>query len=165
MAGTLNLNGYNVGTDIAVVISDDFGDVFPADFLGHLMEFNSQADDTMLKVTPISNGGIPIFQTLWAGHSGKMSFTRVSGALASMTVAMMNAYHSAGIIPQWNISGSVLNRNGTVDEYLWSGVQWTKPREGDFRHEKEVTQELDFSASLLTITGGALPFLSNFPQF
>lgn len=165
MAGALNINGYNVGTDISLIISDEFGDVFPADVLGHVMEFNSRSEDTLLKVSPISNGGIPIYQTLWAGHSGKLSFTRVNGALASMIISMMNAYHQAGIIPQWAIQAGVLNRNGQVDQYLWQGLQWSKPDLGDFRHEKEVTMSLDFSASVLNITGGALPFLSKFPVF
>ena len=163
MATSLNINGYNVGTDIQLTIADAFGDVFPAEVLGHVMDFSSRSEDTLLKVTPISNGGIPIYQTIWAGHSGRMRFARVNGALQSMVVSMMDGYHRLGLIPQWIVTASILNRDGTIDEYAWSGLQWTKPSHGDYRHEKEVDMEIDFSASILRITGGYSPFLANFP--
>lgn len=156
----VNLLGYNVGTDASVTIADQFGDVFPADLLGHLMEFDSEADDTELKIVPITNGGVPIFQTIPGGYSGNMQFTRVNGAFQAMVAELYGLYHSQGLITQLSISVSVLNRDGSVDEYLFSNCQIKKPRFGNFRHEKEVDMRLGFSASLMTISGGASVFLS-----
>jgi hypothetical protein len=157
---SFSLAGYNVGTDISVTISDIYGDVFDAQMLGHLMEIDIEAEDTELKIIPITNGGRPIYQTIPGGYSGNMMFTRVNGNFQAMVVELYNAYHDIGLITQLSITTNVLNRDGTVDEYLLSNAQIKKPRFGNFRHEKEVDMRLGFSASVLTISGGASPFLS-----
>jgi hypothetical protein len=157
---SFNLSGFNVGTDVSVTISDIYGDVFPADLLGHLMEFDSEAEDTELKIIPITNGGRPIYQTIPGGHSGNMMFTRVNGNFQAMVNELYNAYHDVGLITQLSITANVLNRDGTVDEYLWSNAQLKKPRFGNFHATKEVDMRLGFSASVLTITGGASAFLT-----
>jgi hypothetical protein len=156
----VNLLGYNVGTDASVTISDQFGDVFPADLLGHLMEFDSESEDTELKIIPITNGGVPIYQTIPGGYMGNMQFARVNGNFQAMVSELWNAYHQQGLITQLSLTLNVLNRDGSVDEYLWSNMQIKKPRFGNFRHEKEVDMRMGFSASLMTISGGSTQFLS-----
>lgn len=156
----VNLQGFNVGTDSTITISDQFGDVFPADLLGHVMDWEMESEDTELKIVPISNGGVPIYQTIPGGYRGKCSLTRVNGNLQAMVAELWNAYHADGIITQLSISQNVLNRDGTIDEYLWSNVQIAKPRFGMFRHEKEVDMSFDIRASLLTVAGGTAAFLT-----
>src|ERR1039458_4653290 len=155
------LAGYNIGSDAACVITDDGGDVFPLDALGHVMDIDTEANDSVIKVVPISNGGVPIFQVVWDGGTGKFMFTRVNGNLQRMVLDIMAAYHQRGIIPQFTLSISILNRDGTVDEYLYTGVQFTKPKFGNFKAMKEVDQTLDFVWSQCVATGGSAAFLSN----
>lgn len=157
--------GYNIGTDMSVVVSDDHGDVFPLAALGHVMDVETSADDTELKVIPISNGGIPLFQTVWAGGHGKVTFTRLNGNLQRMVIQLMNAYHQVGLIPQFALSTFVLNRDGTVDEFYYTGVQWKTPRFGSFRALKEVDQSLDFTWSNCRAVGGSPPFLAALGSF
>lgn len=158
---TINGTGYNIGTDISVAVSDDQGDAFPINALGHMMDFDSEADDTEIKIVPITNGGKPLFQTVWAGGHGRITFTRVNGNLQAMILELMAAYHNFGLIPQFAIAVAILNRDGSVDEYLYTGVQFNKPKFGNFKAMKEVDQSLDFSWSDCVKTGGASVFLSN----
>lgn len=151
--------GYNIGTDASVVVTDNYGDVFPLDSLGHVMDIDTEADDTAIKIVPISNGGKPVHQVVWAGGHGNFLFTRVNGNLQRMILDLMQAYHERGVIPQFALSINVLNRDGTVDEYLFTGVQFTKPRFGNFKAMKEVDQRLDFVWADCIATGGSQPFL------
>ncbi len=136
--GTINgVSGYNIGTDASVVVSDDAGDVFPISQLGRLMDFDSEADDTVIKITPIDNGGKPIFQTTWNGGHGRLMFTRANGNLQQMVMDLMAAYHDNGIIPQFSLSLNVQNRDGTVDEYLYTRRAVHQAQAGQFQsHER-----------------------------
>lgn len=163
MATTTVVNGFNIGTDCSVVISDSFGDLFPAEALGHLIEFEAETMDHELEVVPITLGGAPIFQTIWAGARGRMSFARYNGVLTQFILSLMAAYHELGIIPQFSITENVLNRDGTVDEYLFTGVQFNKPRFGNFRAQKEVDQTIEFRASRMIGVGAITPLLANLP--
>ena len=164
MAGIILPNGYNVGTDAAVTISDAYGDVFTAQQLGLLTDFRSAADSIELKVTPITNGGIPVLQTIWNGVTGSMMFVRQGPAFQAFFLETILAYHQSGIIQQFGISMEVQNRDGSVDEYLLSGVQFTKPDFGNFAAVKEVDMSLAFNASIMTKAGGATTFLTGLAQ-
>ena len=152
--------GYNVGTDASIVMQDNWGDTFPLTDLGHVMDIDTKATDTAIKIVPISNGGIPIHQVVWEGGTGSLMFTRVNANFQQMILDLMNAYHQNGIIPQFSLSLSILNRDGTVDEYLYTGVQFTKPDFGNFKAMKEVDQKVDFVWSQCVSTGGTAAFLA-----
>ena len=114
----------------------------------------------ILKVTPITTGGIPIYQTLWNGITGTMRFVRVGPSFQQMIMDLQTAYFAAGVISQMTISANVRNRDQSIDEYLYSGVQFTKPKFGTFSAVKEVDMTLGFKASQLTATGTLASFLT-----
>jgi hypothetical protein len=153
------INGFNIGVDASITIADSFGDIFPAEALGHVMEFDSESEDVEVKVVPISFGGVPIYQTLFSGIRGRLMFTRVSGSFQSMIISLMNAYHDAGIMPFFSITQTVVNRDLSTDEYLYIGGQWVRPRFGNYRATKEVDLTLEFRAQRMIGTGGLTPFL------
>jgi hypothetical protein len=157
---TINGTAYNIGTDIGLSISDNFGDQFPVDALGLLLDFDSKAHSSVIKVTPITNGGKPIFQTVWNGGDGRMRFARTNGNLQSMVLELMAAYHNSGIIPVFAIAASILNRDSSIDEYLYTGVQFETPDFGNFAAMKEVDNGLSFMWSDCIKTGGGTPFLT-----
>lgn len=154
------VNGFNIGVDVSLTIADSFGDIFPAEALSHITEFDSESADVEVKVTPLSFGGVPIFQTLWNGVHGRFMFARTNGAMQSMIISLMSAYHDAGIIPYFSITETVQNRDLTTDEYLYIGCQWVRPRFGNYRSTKEVDITLEFRAQRLIATGGLSPFLT-----
>lgn len=152
-------NGFNIGTDISLTITNNYGDILPLDFLGLVMEFDSESLDRELDVVPISDGGVPLFMTIPAGWRGRMMFTRTNGRFQEFWAEIFNAYHQNGIIPIWTLIASVLNRDGGIDDYLYSGAQFSKPRPGNYRSEKEVDMQMEFRASLMTSTGVVVPVL------
>lgn len=156
----VNINGFNVGTDARVSITDAFGDLFTDDMLGHLMEFDSESEDVEVKISPITTGGIPIYQTLWNGVRGSMMFTRFNGAMQSMIMELMSAYYTGGLIQQMTGAVYVRNRDNSIDEYLYSGLQISRPRFGNFRSTKEVDMRFDFRAGQVVGTGTLVPFLA-----
>lgn len=154
-----SLAGFNIGTDVSITVLDNYGDVFPLDSLGLLMELDSESLDKELDVVPISDGGVPLFMTIPAGWRGRMMFTRTNGNFQQMFTEIFNAYFANGVIPIFSLQGSILNRDGSIDEFLFSGVQFSKPRLGNFRAEKEVDMQMEFRASTLSGTGVIVPFL------
>lgn len=156
----INSQAYNIGTDLGVSVSDNYGDQFPLDALGLVMDFDSKAHSSIIKVTPITNGGRPIFQTVWQGGDGRISFTRQNGNLQSMVTELMDAYHNSGIIPVFSLATSILNRDGSIDEYLYTGVQFETPDFGNFAAMKEVNNGLSFMWGDCVKTGGGSPFLT-----
>ncbi len=158
-----SINAFNIGTDVSLVLADQFGDIIPAESLGHIMEFDSESEDTEIKIVPLTGGGVPIYQTIWSGIRGHLMYTRNTGAFSRMVIDLMSAYHDAGLIPQFSITETVLNRDGTTDEYMYLGVQFVRPRFGNFRAVKEVDERIEFRASRLIGTGGLAPFLTGLP--
>lgn len=152
----LAINGFNIGQDVSVSIADDLGNSFPADILGLLMEVDARATDTMIKVTPISGGGRPLFARIPAGWSGRMTFTRTNGSLQNLIAGLESAFYNGGIIIQYNFSMNVLNRDGTVDRYTFVNAQFEKPSFGAFRADKEVDVPIEFVASELIVPTSSL---------
>jgi hypothetical protein len=155
--------GYNVGTDFSASMLDNFGDAFPLDAFGLMTEFESESLDKELEVIPINQGGVPVFQTIWAGVRGRMGFVRSNTNLTSLVIDLMQTYHKFGVIPIFTMAASVLNRDGSIDEYIYTGVQLSRPRFGNFRSEKEVDQAIEFRAGRLKRTGANGPFLVGVP--
>jgi hypothetical protein len=149
------INGFNVGTDVTFTLTDQFGDVLSASMLGHLIEFESQSNDKTLEVTPITTGGIPIYQTVWNGITGDMRFARVNGVFQQVFSDLMSTYFVAGIIPQMTLQTRVRNRDGSVDTYIHVGFQFSKPRFGSFQATREVDLRVSWSASTMIAKSGA----------
>lgn len=154
------LQGYNVGSDVRFAIMDQFGDVFSDEMLGLLTEFDLRSTDTKLKVTPISNGGVPVNQTLPNGLRGTMKFVRVGPSFNQLYIDLSAAYFNSGLLSQFFIAMNVRNRNGSVDEYQISGVQFSEWNFGNFRSTKEVDLNLAFEASYMNGSGSLATVLS-----
>lgn len=157
------IQGFNVGSDVSFAIQDDYGDVFSDDMMGLLTQFDLRSVDVKMKVTPISNGGIPVNQVIPNGLRGTLTFVRTSGAFNQLYVDLSQGYYGSGAIPQFSISMNVRNRNSSVDEYLIRGVQFSDWNFGDFRGTKEVDLRLAVEASIMQGSGSLANFLNNMP--
>ena len=157
-------NAFNIGTDVSGVISDVSNLVTRnLDELGHIEEIEARAAQHDIKITPISRGGIPLFQTLWAGGNGHIKYTRVFGAISYIWVALMNNYYFLHKLPNFTITSTVLNRDASVDEYLFSGVVLTAPTWGTAKGDKQMDQELHFNFQNCTIVSPNAPVLGASP--
>ena len=146
------INGFNIGQDAQITITADNGQAFPAEQLGHLMEFEADWDDTEIKVVPITHGGKPLYDVIPHGITGRMSFTRMNGALSAVFADLMNDFYDNGLRHKFKISVRVLNRDGTVDTYLFDECSISKAKFGNFRADKEVDQSFSFRSQNMTTT-------------
>jgi hypothetical protein len=151
VAGTnFVLNNYNVGTDISVALSDNQGNQVNASDLGKLMEFEATEDDVENTIHPITDFGIPQHITIPRGWTGRMTFTRVNGALVDIFINRQNSWYQSGVSIYFTITCTVQNRDGSQDQYQFSGVAFSKGGFGNFRAEKEVDEQVTFRAQTLT---------------
>lgn len=160
---SLTVNGYNIGTDISVTISDQYGDVFNASALGHLRSIEATFDMESQKIQPITRGGRPLYQSIPSGITGNMHFTRFNGALTSIFTELYAAFYSAGLLPKWTVTCQVPNRDGTTDDYIFTGTVFGRPQFGNFSDIREVDQTFEFNAETIESTSslqGIVPALA-----
>ena len=162
MAFTIN-NSFNIGTDISGVLSDAYGDNIPLVDIGNLMSIDVTFDMHQLKITPITNGGRPIYLSIPNGLTGTMDFTRYNGAMTAMFTKLYEAFYGGGLLPHFSLMLSVLNRSGTVDEYIIPQLVFDTPDFGKFTGIEDVTQSLKFSAPTMISTGGGATLLAALP--
>lgn len=163
MATFVTLQGYNVGSDVSFAIMDQYGDVFNESMLGLLTQFDIRSVDVKMKVTPISNGGVPVNQVIPNGLRGTMTFVRVGPAFSQLYMDLSQGYFDSGIISQMYIMMNIRNRDGSVDEYQLDGVQFSDWDFGDFRGTKEVDLKVSLEASQMYGSGSLATFLNNLP--
>lgn len=154
-------NSFNIGTNLNFVVSDQYGDTFSASDLGNLMSMDLTLDMHQLKVTPITNGGYPIYQSIPNGLTGSMDFVRVNGNITSMFTMLYNAFYTAGTLPQFTMSISVLNGLGNVDQYTLPNLVFHNPDFGRFSGISEVSQKIEFSASTIIANSNNSNVLAN----
>jgi hypothetical protein len=142
---TLFPNDFNIGKDVSGRIFDDTGVSRNLAEIGHLLMFGVELKDSIVKTRPISNGGINLFETLWEGCDIHLRFTRARGNIEYITMQAMANFFALDLRPNYSISWSILDRNGTVDTFLATGLKLTSPNLGSFSGDKDVEQELRFT--------------------
>lgn len=163
MATTAIVQGFNIGSDVSFAIMDQYGDVFSEDMLGLMTQFDIRSVDVKMKVTPISNGGVPVLQTIPNGLRGTMTFVRTGPAFSQLYMDLSQGYYTAGVISQMYVMMNIRNRDGSVDEYQIDGVQLSDWDFGDFRGTKEVDCKLSIEAAQMYGSGSLAVFLNNLP--
>lgn len=158
------INGFNIGQDMSLTFQDDFGDNFPADLLGHMTDFEATEDDKLVTVVPITNGGRRLDARIPFGYTGRITFSRVNGNFTNLFVTLNQMFYTSGRIPYFTLFANVLNRDGTINQYMFRQVQFQKAGVGNFRADKEVDMSVDFVAQDMLQAdglGGLLTKLAN----
>lgn len=159
----VQVNGFNVGSDVSFAIMDQWGDVFSESMIGLMTQFDIRSIENKMKVTPISNSGIPVLQNTPNGLRGTMTFVRTGPAFSQLYVDISQGFFNAGIISQLFIMMNVRNRDGSVDEYQLVGVQLSDWDFGDFRGTKEVDCKMSIEAAQMYGSGSLASMLNNMP--
>lgn len=166
MAGpvTFGVNGsFNIGQDISVVWQHlDSGIVIPTFLLGHVTEFDASQDDTILRVIPITDGGRPKLNTVYHGWTGHMIFARYNGNLTGIMAALEKNFYDNRQMSHWNIMATVVNRDGSTDQYLWNNGVLGRGTQGNWRADKETDMRIEFQAESMVVTSGTaalIPYL------
>ena len=75
----------------------------------------------------------------------------------------MNNYYYLHQLPSFSLVLTVLNRDSSVDEYLFSGMVLTSPTWGSARGDKQVDQEIHFNFQNCKIVSPNAPALGASP--
>lgn len=150
------INGsFNIGQDISVVLQHlESGVIVPAVLLGHLTEFDASQEDTVLRVLPITDGGRPKYNTVYYGWRGHMIFARNNGNMTGILAAMEANFYKARQMSHWSIQATVINRDGTTDQYLFKNGVLSRGTQGNWRADKEVDIRLEFQSESMVVTSG-----------
>lgn len=158
MAGPVafGINGsFNIGQDVSVILQHlESGVVIPADLLGLMTEFDANQDDTVLKVIPITDGGLPQLNTVYYGWTGHLTFARQNGNLAGILAAMEANFYNFSQLSHWTIFATVVNRDGTIDQYMFNNAVLTRGTAGNYRADKEVDMRVEFQCQSMVVTSG-----------
>ncbi len=147
-------NNFNVGPDASVTfVWHPTGLAVPAENIGHLMELSAEQQVDTQKIVPITKGGRSINENIYTGWSGSINFTRVNGSLTAIFVTQEQNYYN-GQRAHWDILVNVTNRDGTIDEYLFSVVSFNRGQFGAFQTRNAIEQSLSFEAQQLQLLGG-----------
>lgn len=144
----------NVGQDLSVSFQTDTGQVIAADTLGLVMRFSAKAENEKIKKTPISHGGKPRRRSIPNGWNGSVKIMRVNGNVTAFGASLMNDFHEAGKMRLFSISVSIVNRDDSLDEYLFQSCSLGDFDFGDWEANKEVEQEINFEAESMRIVSG-----------
>ena len=151
-----SINGnFNIGQDISVILQHlESGVIIPAAVLGLMTEFDANQEDTVLKVIPITNGGRPLLNTVYYGWKGHMMFTRNNGNLTALLATLEANFFNATQLAHFSIQTTVINRDGTTDQYLFQNAVLSRGTQGNWRADKETDMRVEFDASSMIVTGG-----------
>lgn len=142
----------NIGQDCSIALSSNAGHRFTAEELGHLTDFDADFEDTEETAQCITNGGIPLFETIPQGVAGKFVFLRMNGKLSQMLVDQQTAYYQNGRRLRWTISFQVRNPDSSVDVYTIYSCKISKGSLGKFKGNKFVEQGFNFRGGYVRIS-------------
>jgi hypothetical protein len=136
-------NAFNVGTDLSCSMTNiRTGLNRNLDEFGQLEEFRARSLTTKIEVTPISRGGVRLFRTLYGGAEIDIKWAKVYGALQYFWATLQNNYFQLHLFDSFNFAASCINRDGTVDEFLFLGGEVDGEDLGDFMGTKAVNNEM-----------------------
>jgi hypothetical protein len=135
-------NAFNVGQDFSATISDGLF-TRNLDEFGQLEMFRARALTKKIEVAPISRGGKHLYRTLYAGAEVHVRWARVFAAMQYLWTALQNNYFNQHQFTSFIIAASVINRDGTVDQHLFTGCEIDDPDFGDFEGAKQVNNEMN----------------------
>lgn len=161
MASSITLfpNDFNIGKDISGQIADDTGNSRNFLQIGHLMQMRIEQRERLIRTVPITNGGIPLLETIWEGGSIHFRWTRARGNMEFMTLQAANNFFLLDLRPNFTINWFISNKDGTTDSFQAIGCKMTRPELGMFSADKEVDQSQTFEFTRATIVGPNAPAL------
>ncbi len=151
-------NAFSIGTDLSCSLTDPVAGINRnLDEFGHLEEFRATAIDKEIEIVPISRGGVHLYRTLWAGAEIEIKWSKVYGALQYFWAALQNNYFDLHSFTSFLANASVLNRDGTIDEFNFTACEPSKPNFGDFAGTKPVDNTLKLRCGRFSMLGANAP--------
>ena len=141
---TLFPNDFNIGKDVSGQILDDTGASRSFIQIGHLLQLSIVQHERLVKSTPITNGGIPLIETIWEDGEIHLMFERARGNLEFMVMQAAANFFYLDLRPNFTVNWFVQNKDGTQDstrrERTQLLTQHAAGRPGEVPHARSQVQ-------------------------
>jgi hypothetical protein len=156
---TLFPNDFNIGKDVSGQILDDTGTSRNFIQIAHLLSVRIEQREHLVRSTPITNGGIPLIETIWEGGSIHFMWQRARGNVEFMVMQAAANFFALDLRPNFTVNWFVQNKDGTVDSFQAIGCKITRPELGTFSADKHVDQSQVFEFTQAKLQGPNAPAL------
>jgi hypothetical protein len=152
-------NDFNIGKDVSGRIYDDSGFSRSLFDFGHVLSVKLELTGRLIRQMPITNGGIPLLETIWEGARVHFRYTRARGNVEFFAVQTMANYFALNLRPNFSFVWFIADKNGSLDSYIASGGKIDPARLdiGDFSGAKDVEQGFSMDFATATIVGPNAP--------
>lgn len=146
MASFLGRTDFNVGQDVSVTITSNFGDRYAAEELGHLEDIEVDEDRNIIGVKGITGGGRVNKMSVPQGVKGKLMFARINGALAKLKIDHDQRWYQRKQSTFYNLQIQIVHRDGQVKNYLIPRAVLGSGKALDGKPDKQINQDFVFEA-------------------
>lgn len=152
-------NDFNIGKDCSGRISDDAGNSRNFYDFGHLLSLRAKTKGRLISVTPITGGGVTLYETIWEGGELDFRYTRARQNIEFFTLQTMENYFNYNFRPNFSALWQVINKDLSLDTMTASAGKLDPARcdLGDFSGAKEVEQMLAFTFGRMKLVGPTAP--------
>jgi hypothetical protein len=150
-------NDFNIGKDVSGVISDDTGASKSFIEIAHLLQFSVVQHERLVKSTPITNGGIPLIETIWEDGEIHLMWERARGNVEFMVMQAAANFFALDLRPNFTVNWFVQNKDGSQDSFQAIGCKITRPELGKFSADTKVNQSQIFAFTRAFLVGPNAP--------
>lgn len=135
-----------VGTDLSITITNT---TTGASTLldGRRTRFTQKADDHLIKIEPIDNGGLPDHRVLANGWSGTIEVERQSGDFDALYAALESAYYAGADQTFFIMTVTTPDKvNGGFDRFQFLGVVFHGYDPGEYQKTSATKATVQWAA-------------------
>lgn len=140
------IQDHNIGTDVSIMFKFPNGQVVAAEQLAHVESFSPKRIQKSSERTPLSNRGDVIRRSIPQGWEISMKFTRYNGNLTNVFTQMDENYRANGLPQRFDISATVRNPDGSLNQGTFVNCIFENFGFGDFQGVDATEQELSIKA-------------------
>lgn len=135
------INGFSIGKDVTLNINDQNGNLT----FGLITNFTAKPDVVDKKVTGLD--GLARHLIFHNGWSGSFELERQNGALDDYWSLLETNYYMGVNQQSATIIETITEVDGSISQYLYTGVIFKLEEAGEWKGEDSVKQKLSFLAS------------------
>src|SRR5450631_3930559 len=136
-------NGLNTGVDFSFGLFD--ANTSSTLNLGDVQSVKETAQKHDISSRPYN--AVPKFAYIPDGYSGSMTVVRTGSQMEKLQITLANNFNNGVAILAGYLNKIVVDPNGTVSKFQYTGVVFFMGEIGDVSREKTVTQTITWMAS------------------
>lgn len=139
-----------VGTDLSLTIMNN-NSGGPTILDGRQTRFTQKAEDHLIKIEPIDNGGLPDHRVLANGWTGTIEVERQSSDFDALYAALESAYYAGADQTYFTMTASIANkRTGGYDRFQFLNVVFHGYDPGEYQKTSNTKVTIQWAAQQRT---------------